>query len=446
MLSQAVSLCSLCILLLSLVSTGGAVPATETYPKSVHLAFTGNATSMSVSWWTESNEGVTNPSVVYGPSSNNYTMKVSATAATYNSTNAGYVYNAIMDGLVADGKQYYYRVSTDQESEEFSFESQAVTDRPSTVIMYADMGVRDSEQTIMRVLKEVNSGGIDFIYHTGDISYADDQPCNVYEYVWSEWFNMMETASASIPYMVTPGNHEYQCNAGQVANYMYTQNFTAYQFRFQMPSYSSNGAGNMWYSFDYLNTHYIALSTETDFKGAPEQVSLFGDQVAWFEADLQAVDRSVTPWVIVTGHRPMYSTDPGSYDMGTGEITDSDMKALMAAFEGLFKKYSVDLYVMGHVHAYERMYPVYNNTVTSTSYVNPTDTVHIVNGAGGNEEGPTVYLSQMPTGAPWLAHRYSGWGYAKLNIPNATTLEWTFIRASDGGVEDTMTITKTAPA
>ena len=53
------------------------------------------------------------------------------------------------------------------------------------------------------------------------------------------------------------------------------------------------------YSFDYGMVHFIMMSTEHDF--SPES-----QQYLWLEKDLQSVDRSKTPWVIIGGHRAMY--------------------------------------------------------------------------------------------------------------------------------------------
>ena len=58
-------------------------------------------------------------------------------------------------------------------------------------------------------------------------------------------------------------------------------------------------AATPWYSLDIGLVHLIALSTEHDFStGSP--------QLAWLVADLAAVNRSRTPWVIAGLHRPMY--------------------------------------------------------------------------------------------------------------------------------------------
>jgi hypothetical protein len=41
------------------------------------------------------------------------------------------------------------------------------------------------------------------------------------------------------------------------------------------------------------------MSSERNFAQGSEQYK-------WIKKDLLAVDRSVTPWVIVSAHRPMY--------------------------------------------------------------------------------------------------------------------------------------------
>ena len=51
-------------------------------------------------------------------------------------------------------------------------------------------------------------------------------------------------------------------------------------------------------------------------------------------------------------------------------------------YEPLLMQYSVDLVLNGHVHAYERMKPVYNYTLDNTGCA----PMHIVIGDGGNAE------------------------------------------------------------
>ncbi|EFJ04972.1 hypothetical protein SELMODRAFT_431928 [Selaginella moellendorffii] len=62
------------------------------------------------------------------------------------------------------------------------------------------------------------------------------------------------------------------------------------------------------------------------------------DKYAWMKSDLESVDRFSTPWIVFTGHRPMYSTQLWGI---------------------ILKLYQVDLAVWGHVHSYERTCAVF---------------------------------------------------------------------------------------
>ena len=59
--------------------------------------------------------------------------------------------------------------------------------------------------------------------------------------------------------------------------------------------------GVIRYSFDYASVHFIMMSTEHNFtQGSP--------QYEWMEQDLKNVNRSLTPWVVIAGHRAMYTS------------------------------------------------------------------------------------------------------------------------------------------
>ena len=79
------------------------------------------------------------------------------------------------------------------------------------------------------------------------------------------------------------------------------------------------------YSFEAGPVHFAMVNTELALGS--------GAQLGWLDADLGAVDRGRTPWVVVMGHRPMQS--------GLGDS---------AALNQLFDRHAVDLTVAGHVH------------------------------------------------------------------------------------------------
>jgi hypothetical protein len=62
---------------------------------------------------------------------------------------------------------------------------------------------------------------------------------------------------------------------------------------------------NLYWSIDYSWAHIVALSTESDYSQSSEQYK-------WFVNDMEKVDRSKTPWVIVQFHRPFYNSNYGT--------------------------------------------------------------------------------------------------------------------------------------
>jgi hypothetical protein len=97
-------------------------------------------------------------------------------------------------------------------------------------------------------------------------------------------------------------------------------------------------------------------------------------QANWLAADLAAVDRSKTPWIVVAGHRPWYSSG-------------SVCAACRTAFETVFIEYNVDLVLSGHFHVYERNAPIKNGTADPKELNNPSSPWYITNGAAGHYDG-----------------------------------------------------------
>ena len=104
--------------------------------------------------------------------------------------------------------------------------------------------------------------------------------------------------------------------------------------RFRSPD---NGNGIFWYSFEVGNVHVAMVSSEHDpAVGAP-----MGD---WLVADLAGGDRSVTPWLILGIHRPLYETEQYAGDFAVA----AGLRGLMEAY---LLKYGVDVVVAGLVCA-----------------------------------------------------------------------------------------------
>jgi acid phosphatase type 7 len=270
-----------------------------------------------------------------------------------------------------------------------------------------------------------------------------------YESILDDFYDQMTPITTVKPYMVGPGNHEANCDNGGTGPYTTSicmpgqMNFTGYRNHFRMPSDESGGLENFWYSYDSGMVHYIQIDTETDLGhglvgpdeplGGTEDSGPFGlmnQQIDWLTNDLASVDRSRTPWVVVTGHRPWYSS---------GSICPN----CSTAFEPLFLKYGVDLYMAGHFHVYERMAPIANNVTDPNELNNPSAPWYIVNGAAGHYDGLDSFTLPYPDYHRFGLQTTDGiYGWSKLTFHNCTHMTQSFIASNNGSVLDSATLYK----
>ena len=101
----------------------------------------------------------------------------------------------------------------------------------------------------------------------------------------------------------------------------------------------------LWYSFEAGPVHMIMLCSYADY--AARSV-----QMAWLRHDIGTIDRSKTPWVFAVWHTPWYTSNH-HHPMKEGA-------GMRAAMEELLHEAGVKVAINGHVHAYERTYPVYD--------------------------------------------------------------------------------------
>jgi len=120
-------------------------------------------------------------------------------------------------------------------------------------------------------------------------------------------------------------------------------------------------------------------------------------QWKFLDERLRLVNRKRTPWVIVMFHTPWYNSNSVHYQEGLKHQWD---------MEELLYQHGVDFVFNGHIHSYERSFPVFNNSR------NDCGTMHIVIGDGGNYEGPAIYEGtgwKMPQ-PDWSAFREAAFG------------------------------------
>jgi len=212
-------------------------------------------------------------------------------------------------------------------------------------------------------------------------------------FMWDVWHSMIEPLSSRVPYLVSMGNHEFEWSGSYWGgDSSHGECGVPVINRFKSPS---NGNGILWYSMGSGPVHIVTLSTEHD-------VAPGSDQYKWLEADLAGVDRTKTPWVVVTAHRMLYSTQ-------MCEDGDKDRSEQYSQWlDGLLAKYKVNLVLVGHQHSYERTCPIINGTCAEPGQ---GGTTHVVVGSAGADLEQCGF-SQLV--GPWDVVHSNMYGFSRM--------------------------------
>ncbi|KAJ6001505.1 hypothetical protein N7522_006732 [Penicillium canescens] len=462
------------------------LPKDLTTPHQQRLAVYG-PNAVSVGWNTYKQLNQT--CVQYGLSADNLNTKACSSSSTTYATSRTWSNVAIITGLTP-ATTYYYKIESTNSTVGHFLSPRSPGDKtPFSMDVVIDLGVygkdgfttsskkKDTIPVIEPELNHTTIGSLantvdkyELVIHPGDFAYADDwylkfanlfDGKEAYESILEQFYDQLAPIAGRKLYMASPGNHEADCSEIPYINGLCPEgqkNFTDFMHRFDstMPqSFISSSSDTtaqaqaktarslsnppFWYSFEYGMAHVIMINTETDFPNAPDgqdgSAKLNGgpfgkehQQIEFLTADLASVDRSVTPWVIVAGHRPWYST-------GSSSGCDSCQEA----FEGLFYKYGVDLGVFGHVHNSQRFLPVVNGTADANGMDDPKAPMYIVAGGAGNIEG----LSSVGNKPSYTAFAYADdYSYGAIKFVDEQHLEVEFIKSSTGEVLDTSTLYK----
>ena len=375
-------------------------------------------------------------SVAYSASCATYThsdMCAAPATSEMGFVNPGFLCSAVMTNLRPDT---LYEYAIDKDLEHVAFRSNpkvGLGHKPFSFLVYGDMGTwryEGSYDTVDVVVSEIvkpKAFETRMIHHFGDISYARGVSST-----WDLWFDMIEIFSKTTPLLISCGNHEYDYLSGGENDLSGVHSAFSPSWwngendsggecgvpthhRFEMPA---NGNSLYWYSFDYASVHTVMLSSEHDCSpGSP--------QYEWLAANLAAVDRSVTPWVIVELHRPMYNNEAyeSDYDVAVG---------IQAEFEDLLVENYVDLVLAGHYHSYLRSSRIYKDQRDDEKGV-----YHFTIGSSGASlDDITLYEKD------WVEVFKMEFGVGKITVFNETHLYWEFIESKINEVTDSFWITK----
>lgn len=232
----------------------------------------------------------------------------------------------------------------------------------------------------------------DVLVLPGDLNYADNskdwnmyydwnQAAAIYNSVntfsprWDSWGRLLSPIASRVPVITAPGNHEVEptpknaqtpSTINNFSNTAFSTRFGNYLPRFSVPQTRAQALNGPSVAdlapITPADDQGRGLYYTTKIEGVATILSIssytFGEnytesdaQYQWLKAELAAVDRKKTPWVVVVNHVSWYSS---------ALLHAYEGSCMLALYEPLFRQFGVDVVFSGHDHAYEFSGPVYN--------------------------------------------------------------------------------------
>jgi predicted phosphodiesterase len=260
-------------------------------------------------------------------------------------TNAKEFHEATLNGLKPNTCYFYKVVSQNDKAKKsisslYSFQTAPVDQRPIAFGFVSD--TQNNPKVWGKISELIFAERPDFVIHSGDI-VGDGQK----KQEWmDEFLKPGHHLMSRVNIYAILGNHEND------ATYYY--------------QYISNPEPEYYYTFTYGNAQFFMLDTDRSVKKGSEQYE-------WLEKQLK---ESTKTWKFAVHHHPPYTSDEDDYGdtwKNTSRRGEVDLEDLPA----LYEKYDVDMVFFGHIHDYERTWPIRDNKVQDGGVV------YVQGGGGG---------------------------------------------------------------
>jgi acid phosphatase type 7 len=282
------------------------------------------------------------------------------------------------------GMQYFYRVTCSAGTGTIPVTSELLslqTDRgPTQAWSFGIIGDTQRNPEITRKCAEgIYSHRPNMVIHCGDV--VDDG------YAKNQWikdlFEPMAKLNGRVPLFPTIGNHE--------------KNSHWYYDYFHLPE------PEYYYTFTYGNAQFFMIDSNKSLKPDSEQY-------VWLEKQLK---QSKATWKFTCHHHPCFSSDENDYgDHVKGEYKrpatwgDPNAQQLVP----LYEKYGIDIAFNGHVHIYERTWPIMQMAINQQRGVR-----YITSGGGGGG------LEDAAPQRTWFMHHFKrAYHYCTATIHDRT--------------------------
>lgn len=254
------------------------------------------------------------------------------------------------------GQKYMYRVKVEDASGN-KLESELLTlmtaVEPDQAWSFCTIGdTQRNPQMTGKIANLMWERRPNFAIHCGDV--VDEGPDKKQ---WTDdLFKPATQLLRRVAVLPTLGNHE--------------KNHEFYYKYFALP------APKYHYKFTYGNADFFSIDTNNHRKLAPGS-----EQYQWLDEEL---GKSKATWKIVFHHHPVFSSDDDDFG-NSWKGKNGDGEPRIKPLITLYEKHHVDFVFNGHVHAYERTWPLRDKKIdrkNGTTYIT-------TGGGGGNLENFT---------------------------------------------------------
>ena len=253
-------------------------------------------------------------------------------------TSSRTMHHATLEGLKPSTSYFYQVTATSKKGEKISgqlltFKTAAL---PGESFNFAVFG--DSQRN-RRITGQVATRAYEFrpsfLLHLGDVVDDGEEK--------SQWLNDLfrpcQELFGRVAMMPTIGNHE--------------KNHPFYYQYFNLP------APEFHYKFTWGDADFFAIDSN-------KPLILGEGQLAWLEKELAA---SKAKWKFCYHHHPCYSSDSDDYGKTFNGQKSTFGTEKLRQLSSLYEKHKVDMVLNGHIHAYERTFPIKDNKVDDSGVV-----------------------------------------------------------------------------
>ncbi len=228
-------------------------------------------------------------------------------------------------------RKYFYRMTaappdadpdlTPLTTPTLAFRTAATPDHAFTFVAIGD--TQAQPEVVRRIAAEAYEHRPNLVIHAGDLVSTGSNK----QHWTGHFFPNMQPLISRSPLMPVLGNHE------QDARHYYR--------------YMSLPEPEMWYAFEYGPAEFFMIDGNRQLDAASEQL-------AWLE---QALSSSTATWKFAVLHQPPWTSDADDYgSTRDGPSTRGDMN--VRNIVALLEEHQVDICFSGHVHDYERTFPI----------------------------------------------------------------------------------------